>query len=95
MNFPFLSRKGEPFTTLRMESSVSQAGTRNTVNDPVHWPLRNVLVKEREDGNQTVLRGIPEEEDKYVWLVVEGDVFGVTTFNEGWDTLVVAEADGK
>ena len=78
-----------------MESSVSQAGIRNTVNDPVHWLLGNVIVKEGEYGNQTVLGGIPEEKDKYVWLVAEGSVFGVTTFNEGWDALVVAEAGGK
>ena len=80
---------------MRMESSVSQARIRNAVNDPLHWPLGNVVVKEGEYGNQTVFGGIPEEEDKYVWLVVEGRVFGVTIFNEGWDVLVVTEAGGK
>lgn len=67
----------------------------NTVGYPVQRPLRNVVVKEWEYGNQLVAGGEVSEAEKDVGSVEEDGAFGVTVLDKSWDTLVVVEVGRK
>jgi hypothetical protein len=85
----------EPDVFRRIWIIVSHARGGDTVGNPVHWPLGNVVVKEGEHGDQLMLRGEEDEGEENVGLVDKDGIFGVTTLDEGWDALVVVEAGRK